>query len=123
MDEQDVDVAGVVELGTAELAHPDDGERDGGLDDREGRAEAHLSERSELTADGRKVGEGEEIARPDADVLTSLPASQRGRRVGRAGDVHPGGAQILDRQLSGEVIGRDRFEQRGIVHDRGGQRA
>ena len=109
MDEQHVDVARVVELGAAELAHADDGERDRGLDDRERRAEAHLGERSELTADGREVGEAEEVARRDADVLASLPASQRGRRVGRASVTSIPAARrsstVSSRARSSDVIG------------------
>ena len=77
MHEQHVDVAGVVQLASAELAHADDRESDVGIDDGERGFEADLREGGELPADAGHVGRAEEVAHRDAQQLASLPATER----------------------------------------------
>ncbi len=79
VDEQDVDVAGVVELASAELAHPDHGEGQRLAAELERGAEADVGEVREATTDGREVREPQEIGGGDPEQLAPLPASQRRR--------------------------------------------
>ena len=76
-DEHDVDVAGVVELAAAELAHRDDGERSAvgtGLIER--RTEDVGRHRRD-GADGRlQLVEPEQVARPHAKRLEVLPSQE-----------------------------------------------
>ncbi len=73
--EEHVDVGRVVQLGSAELAHPDHGDAHPGLRDRERALETRFGEGGELAADGREVGLAEQVARRDPQELPSLPTA------------------------------------------------
>ena len=66
MDEEHVDVAGVVELAAAELSHRDDPERNTRRDEVERTAQAHLGQRGQFAADGGKIRRAEQVARRGA---------------------------------------------------------
>ena len=74
--EEHVDVRRVVQLDAAELAHPDDGERDLRFRQLERRSEAGLREPRELAPDGGEIRDPQEVARGDPEVLAPLPPAQ-----------------------------------------------
>jgi hypothetical protein len=90
VDEDEVDVGGVVELVAAELAHADDGEAGaaaiGGLGNAierlqrlvrpaAGGAQAHVGEPRQLLGGYREVGVAQDIAGADAEELAVLEAA------------------------------------------------
>ena len=75
--EHDVDVARVVQLGAAELAHADHRHGDGRRGHRQCGTEAGLRDRGKLGADGAQVGDAEQVTGGDADHAAVLPAAQR----------------------------------------------
>ena len=102
VDEHHVDVARVVELATAELAHADDGHRHVGLGDLERDAEARLREGGELETGRAQVGHAEQVARRDAHERTPLAAPELGRRIVGVG--HSGEQRLV------VAFGRRRLE-------------
>ena len=125
VNEEHVDVAGVVELSAAELSHRDDPEPDAGRDQIDGTAEAHLSQRRQLAADGGKIRRAEQIARRGTQQLTLLPPAQRARAVIRGSEERGGRVAVLgELALALEALRvPQRNEQRGISHHCARQRA
>ena len=125
MEEQHVDVAGVVELPTAELPHRDDPEPDVRRDEFERAADAHLGQSRQLPGDHGKVGSAEQIARRDAQKLAPLPPAQRARAVISGGEERGGGVAVLgERALVREALAvAQRVEQRRVTQDCARQRA
>ena len=76
VNEQHVDVARVVQLRAAELAHADDGHRHVGFGELERDAEACVRERREIAADGSQVCNRQKVAARDARDLGLLPPAQ-----------------------------------------------
>ena len=114
VDEQDVDVARVVQLAPAQLAHSDHGQRRLGRGDQQRTPEAHLGERCELASDRGEVGHAEEVPGCDPEVLAALPPPQP---VGILDGVGGRGALVLvDRLLAGEALGiAQRVDQRRVL--------
>ena len=77
VDEHDVDVARVVQLSAAELAHADDREPRGRRGDVHRDSEARPRERGELGDDVAEIGDPEQITTRDAHDLLPLPPPQR----------------------------------------------
>ena len=125
MDEEHVDVAGVVELTAAELSHRDDPERDLRRDQIERAAEAYLCQRGQLAADGGKIRRAEQIARCGPQELTLLPPAKRARAAVGGGEERGGGVAVLgELVLAPKALAVPQWvEQRGIPHDRTRQRA
>ena len=94
VEEQHVDVAGVVELPTAELPHGDDPEPDV----RRGSSSAgnaHLGQSRQLPGHHGKVCSAEQVARRYAQKLSPLPPAQRARAVISRGEERGGGVAVL----------------------------
>ena len=125
MHEEHVDVARVVELGAAQLAHADHGEGDLRLDDVERRAQTDLGERGELAADGRQVGDAEQVAHGDAEHLAPLPSPQDAARVLGFGERRCElEAIVIDGVLRAETLAvGEHLEERRVLDDRVRQRA
>jgi hypothetical protein len=125
VDEQHVDVAGVVELPTTELSHRDDPEPDVRRDEVERAAEAHLGQGRQLPGDHGKVGHPEQISRRDAQQLAPLPPTQGARAVISGREERGGRVAVLgELALAPEaLVVPQRVEQRRISHDRARQRA
>ena len=125
VDEEHVDVAGVVELSAAELSHRDDPERDFRRDQIERTTEAHLRQRRQFAADGGKIRRAEQIARRGTQQLSLLPPAQRARAVVRGGEERGGRVAVLgELALALEALSvPQRVEQRRISHDCARQRA
>ena len=83
-DEHHVDVAGVVELAAAELAHPDDAHA-GGVGDGQGAAQHPLGQLGQGPPDVLQGVEAEEVAGRDAQKLETLRRGPAWRRQGRRG--------------------------------------
>ncbi len=103
--EHDVDVARVVQLGAAELAHADHRHGDGRRGHRQCGTEAGLRDRGKLGADGAEVGDAEQVTGGDADHAAVLPAAQRRARL-VGGDRRARLCnEVVDRRGGGERVG------------------
>ena len=125
VDEEHVDVAGVVELTTAELAHADHRERDVRAVSREhhGPPEACLGQAGELPSDGRQVRDPEQVAGCDPQVLAPLGVPERvrirdrGERMLEVRD-RPLAGSSRRRAVAGRVADRRRARRRATSRHR-----
>ena len=122
VDEQHVDVARVVQLLAAELAHADHGERNLGRDEIQCGLETRVRQRAELTTDGGKVGGAEQVACRDPQQLASTPPAERA--IAACADAAPGVPVTLEATFVEEVIPvAQRREHLRFGDDGGRQRA
>ena len=109
--EQDVDIARIVELVSAELAHADHGERNRRRGVRDRDVETRLRQAGKLASRRAQVGAAEQITRGDADDVLALPPAQGARRI-----LSP---QQLTRFAHVRVDGHRCFERVGAQHGDG----
>ncbi len=125
--EEHVDVARVIELRPAELAHPDDGERHIGCGEADRALETCLCQSGELTTDSGKIGDGQEVAGRGAQQLAPLPTAERAPSFGVVAVVRRRddrrGAIFLERLLTVEpFLVAQRDHELGVGNDGSSER-
>jgi hypothetical protein len=78
VDEEDIEVARVRQLGTTEATESDHGERQRCVERLERDLERCLGERADIAPHGCDIGLAEDVARGDADEMALLPPPQAG---------------------------------------------
>ena len=117
VDEDDVHIAGVVQLAASEFAHADDGQRRAFVGDLQRPGQAGVGQQRELPPHGGQVGLAQQIAQRDPQELAALPSPQPVQGVGVVGSCQ---RYLLCGKISGRV---ENAEEAGIAAHRSGQTA